>query len=140
MDGAGNVYIADIDNDTIKKWTAANNNVTRWFLGLSSPTGVAVDGAGNVYFADKATSDQEVDGGQQHRHHAGLLGILEPLGVAVDGAGNVYIADDYHNAIKELPHAFVDPTARLEGLRLAAMCCRWCCPPPIICCPVRAHQ
>ena len=36
--------------------------------------------------------------------------------MAVDGAGNVYIADTGDNAIKELPHAFVDPTARSESL------------------------
>ena len=43
-------------------------------------------------------------------------GLNLPEGVAVDGAGNVYIADSGNNAIKELPHAFVDPTPRLEGL------------------------
>ncbi len=34
--------------------------------------------------------------------------------MAVDGAGNVFIADTYNNAIKELPHAFVDSTAKTE--------------------------
>jgi hypothetical protein len=37
-------------------------------------------------------------------------------GVAVDDERNVYIADTDNDAIKELPYAFVDPTARLEGL------------------------
>ena len=34
--------------------------------------------------------------------------------MAVDGAGNVYIADEGDVAIKELPQAFVDPTAKTE--------------------------
>jgi hypothetical protein len=33
----------------------------------------------------------------------------------VDGSGNVYFSDSYHNAIKEQPYAFVDPTPRLES-------------------------
>jgi DNA-binding beta-propeller fold protein YncE len=41
-------------------------------------------------------------------------GLCYPQGVAVDGAGNVYIADTYNDAIKEVPRAFVDPTARME--------------------------
>ena len=41
-------------------------------------------------------------------------GLNSPYGVAVDGAGNVYIADTYNAAIKELPYAFVDPTAKSE--------------------------
>ena len=49
------------------------------------------------------------------RDHIGVLGIDDPYGVAVDGAGNVYIADTDDNAIKELPHAFVDPTPKLES-------------------------
>ena len=43
-------------------------------------------------------------------------GLNYPEGLAVDGLGNVYIADTENNAIKELPHAFVDPTPKLEGL------------------------
>ena len=34
--------------------------------------------------------------------------------MAVDGSGNVYIADTGNNAIKELPRAFVDTTAKTE--------------------------
>jgi hypothetical protein len=37
------------------------------------------------------------------------------VGVAVDGAGNIYIADTGNSTIWELPHAFVDPTPRLEN-------------------------
>ena len=35
----------------------------------------------------------------------------------MDGAGNVYIADSGNNAIKELPRAFVDPTAKVGSRR-----------------------
>ena len=44
-----------------------------------------------------------------------VSGLNNPLGVAVDGVGNVYIADSGNNAVKELPRAFVDPTAKPES-------------------------
>lgn len=55
VDGAGNLYISDADNNAIYKWTAANSTVTTLISsGLILPEGVAVDGAGNVYFADSS--------------------------------------------------------------------------------------
>ena len=41
-------------------------------------------------------------------------GVSNPTGVGVDDEQNVFVADFGNNAIKELPHAFVDPTARIE--------------------------
>jgi hypothetical protein len=41
--------------------------------------------------------------------------LSNPNGVAVDGAGNLYITDGGNNAVKELPRAFVDPTAKWES-------------------------
>jgi len=68
VDGAGNLYIADLYNRRIRKVdtggrisTVAGDG-TYGFSGdggaatsasLSSPTGVAVDGAGNLYIADQ---------------------------------------------------------------------------------------
>jgi len=117
VDTADNVYIADTDNNAIKEWTAAANVVTT----LASPElgklcSAAVDGAGNVYVAD---SDNSVI--EKWTAASGTLttlvssGLNQPFGVAVDVTGNVYIADANDNAIKELPYAFVDPTARMES-------------------------
>jgi hypothetical protein len=58
VNGAGDVYVADQNNNRIQKFTADGVFILRWgSFGsndgqLGSPTGVAVDGAGNVYVAD----------------------------------------------------------------------------------------
>jgi len=100
---SGNVYIADNDNNTIRKWTATNNTVTTVTTsGLSSPAAVAVDGAGNVYIAN-TYSNAIVKWTATNGTVTTLVsnGLNEPFGVAVDNAGNVYIADTLNNAIKE---------------------------------------
>ena len=70
VDGAGNVYIADTDNHSIRRVDITTGTITtvagmlgaRAFGGdgglareayLSSPDGVAVDSAGNLYIADR---------------------------------------------------------------------------------------
>ena len=53
VDGSGNVYIGDRNNNAIKKWTAATGAVTTLVgSGLLGPQGVAVDTLGNVYLSD----------------------------------------------------------------------------------------
>ena len=67
VDGSGNLYIADSDNQRIRKVNAAGtistiagngnvgfncNNGTATSLALNHPSGVAVDSSGNLYVAD----------------------------------------------------------------------------------------
>jgi DNA-binding beta-propeller fold protein YncE len=52
-DTAGDVYIADYNNNRVVKLPAGSNTqVELPFTGLSNPIGVAVDAAGNVYVID----------------------------------------------------------------------------------------
>ena len=103
VDGAGNVYIADAYDNTIKEWTVTNNTVTTLISsGLSSPSDVAVDGAGNLYIADSGHSAIK-QWAPASTNVTALIssGLSYPYDVTVDGAGNVYIADAFDNTIKE---------------------------------------
>jgi uncharacterized protein (TIGR03437 family) len=75
LDAAGNLYIADSNNDVIRKVTATSGFIT------------TIAGIGTQGFSG--------DGGLAI--HAQLD---HPKGVAVDAAGNVYISDTYNSRIR----------------------------------------
>src|SRR5207237_1018476 len=75
VDGSGNVYVADTDNNTIRKITSAG--VVSTLAGTAGSTG-GVDGTGSA------------------------AQFYSPYGVAVDGSGNVYVADTYSYAIRKI--------------------------------------
>jgi hypothetical protein len=128
VDSAGNVYVADTNNNTIRKITAAGSVTTLAGVGgqtgsgdgaggsarFNSPHAVAVDGSGNVYVTDffNATIRKVSPAGTVTTlaGSAGQLGFTDgtgvvarfnqPYGVAADGSGNIYVADTYNRAIR----------------------------------------
>ena len=80
VDAAGNLYIADTDNSSIRKVVAA--------------TGIITTVAGNGRFGYSG------DGGPATGAQLGF-----PEGVAVDAAGNLYIADTSNNAVRKVAAA-----------------------------------
>ncbi|MHA7648886.1 protein kinase domain-containing protein [Mycobacterium sp. ML4] len=107
VNGAGNVYVADLGDGQVTKLTAATGaQTTVPFFGLVKPWGVAVDGAGNVYVSDAGTGRvvrvAAETGSQSVLPFPGLDG---PHGVAVDGAGNLFVAESGKNRVLKLPKA-----------------------------------
>jgi sugar lactone lactonase YvrE len=130
LDSAGNVYVADTYNHTIRKSTSAGAVTTLAGLAgasggrdgtgsvarFSFPTGVATDGSGNVYVADysnctirKVTPAAAVTtlagavGGQGTANGAAPSARFEyPAGVAVDRDGNAYVADFGNHTIRKI--------------------------------------
>ena len=131
VDSAGNLYIADRNNQRIRKIDSTGTITTMAGTGegdfggdggpaiqaqLSFPVGVAVDSAGNLYIAD--TSNQRVrkidstgtittiagtEYGFSGDGRAATEAQLQfPHGVAVDSAGNLYIADSGNQRIRRV--------------------------------------
>jgi DNA-binding beta-propeller fold protein YncE len=115
VDAAGNVYFVDTPNNAIKEWMPANSNVLTLVSGLGGPSGVAVDGSGNVYIADPLNHAIKEWTAANGNLNTLITGLNDPSGVAVDSSGNVYVSSTNTALVEELPHAFVDPTARLES-------------------------
>src|SRR6185436_15081684 len=83
VDGAGNVYVSDQGNHTIRKVTAAG--VVTTLAGIAGMSGSA-DGTGAA---------------ARFNH---------PVRVAVDSAGNVYVTDGVNSTIREITAAGVVTT------------------------------
>jgi len=146
LDGAGNIFFADMDNHSVWRIDAISGAITRvagtgrsGFSGdggpatdarLDSPRGVSVDQAGNIYIAD--TNNNRIrrvtagiittaggggnppsgigDGGA-----ATMARLNSPYGVAVDASGNIYIADrDYHR-IRKVTSGIITTVAGTSG-------------------------
>ena len=113
VDSGGNVYVADTDNNQIRKLDSDGNFITKWGEGgigdgqFYSPYGVAVDGSGNVYVADTGNSRiQKFDSYGNFIAKWGEGGTADgqfctPHGIAVDSSGNVYVVDTGNSRIQK---------------------------------------
>ena len=128
VDDNGNVYVADTNNNKIRKITADGNVSTLAGSGsygstdgvgidasFNKPYGIAVDTSGNVYVADtdnslirKITAEGNVStfAGDGRNGFLDAVGIIarfyNPHGVTVDGNGNIYVADSGNNKIRKI--------------------------------------
>jgi uncharacterized protein (TIGR03437 family) len=145
VDSAGNIYIADTDNNRIRM--VSNGTITTitgdgnpgFFDGVPAPVGlvnlpqgVAVDSIGNLYVADTDNNRiREVSGGTNalittfagngtYRFSgdggpATNASLNDPNGVAIDSAGNLYIADTNNYRIRKVANGTITTVAGLDS-------------------------
>ncbi|MDB6174663.1 MAG: repeat containing protein [Chthoniobacteraceae bacterium] len=128
VDGAGNVYVADLFSQTIRR--ISTGGVVTTLAGKADaigkvdatgsqarftfPSGLAVDGSGNVYVSDSGNSTiRKITSAGVVTTVAGSPGIsgyadgssaqfYGPQGVAVDGNGTLIVADTDNHVIRRI--------------------------------------
>jgi sugar lactone lactonase YvrE len=143
VDGAGNVYVSDTGNDTIREITPAGSVTTlagtAGIAGMadgtgaaaqfSGPQGIATDSSGNIYVADSFNNRiREIAPGSVVTTLAGQTacgstdGVVStaqfcrPFGLATDGTANVYVADSGNDTIRRISAGQVTTVAGTPGL------------------------
>lgn len=130
VDAVGNVYVADTDNDEIRKVSAggavstlagvAGASGSADGVGTSArfdgPSGIVADSSGNLFVADTLNhSIREITPAGAVTTIAGSAGaagwvdatgsaarFFGPQGVAMDASGNLYVADTNNHAIRRI--------------------------------------
>lgn len=141
VDGSGNLYVADFNNNEIRKVTSAgvvttiagsttsgSTNATGTSARFNLPFGICIDGSGNFYIADKGnnmirkmTSAMVVTtlAGSTTAGNADGTGTAAsfnaPAAVGVYGSGNIFVADGGNNLIRMITSAGVVTTYAGKG-------------------------
>ncbi len=141
LDGSGNVYIGDFQNNLVRKITAGgvvstlagsgsvgSANGTGTAASFNGPIGVAVDGSGNVYVGDSANNlIRKITPGGVVTTFAGsgsggaangtgtAASFSGPADLAIDGSGNIYETDQVGNLIRKITSAGVVSTLAGSG-------------------------
>jgi sugar lactone lactonase YvrE len=105
-DAAGNVYVADTNNDRIEKLTSSGSYLDQWDGSgdLFEPNDVAVDGSGHVFVTDFdhvrvfTSSGSPITSWDGTGSSEGPLD--QPQGIAVDRDGHVYVADKGNDRVQ----------------------------------------
>jgi mucin-19 len=141
FDSAGNLYVGEIGNHTIRRITPAG--LVSTFAGtgaagfadgigtniiFNNPYGVAFDSAGIMYVADSGNNRiRKITPGGVVSTFAGSgtytfadgdgtnASFRFPTGIALDSVGNVYVADAYNNRIRKITPAGVVSTLAGSG-------------------------
>jgi len=146
VDAGGNLYIADTDNNRIRKVTpsgtistVAGNGIEGYSgdtgpatsVQLNDPCGVAVDAGGNLYIADtdnnrirKVTPSGTIStvAGNGTEGYGGDAGpatsaqLASLYGVTVDAGGNLFIADTDNNRIRKVTRSGTISTVAGSGV------------------------
>jgi len=146
FDASGNLYIADIPLNRVRKVTPAGIITTFAGTGaggfsgdsgpatsatLDAPNGLAFDSSGNLYIADSGNervrmvtpagiistvAGSGVTGFGGDGGSATAAELAEPVGVAIDSTGNLYIDDFANNRIRKVTRGGIISTIAGTGV------------------------
>lgn len=144
VDASGNVYIADLGNNRIRKVsggvisTVAGTGVAGFSgdggaatsANINTPYGMTMDASGNMYICDynnfrirrvSATCTISTIAGTGNPAYGGdggmatLADLNRPTGIAVDASGNIYVADNNNQRVRKLAACTAPVSGTITG-------------------------
>jgi sugar lactone lactonase YvrE len=113
IDASGNIYIADTENNRIRKidsfgtittiaggGSMLGDNVTATSALLRMPEAVAVDSSGNIYVSD--TGSNRLRKLDTFGTITTLGGFANPGAIVIDPSGSIYLADPTKNCVRKI--------------------------------------
>jgi hypothetical protein len=114
VDGAGNLYIADSNNNRVRMVSVTTGNISTvagngtnwdsgdggfpWQAGVNNPVAVAVDAAGNLAIVDNGSTIRMVLTANE-LIETDAVNVGTPVALREDGAGNLYAADSVNGGL-----------------------------------------
>jgi kumamolisin len=136
IDGSGNLFVADFENNNIRKVTptgavstpygstaggsqgagSVNGSGNNAFF--KTPNSIVMDGSGDFFIADSGNNlIREINPSGTVSTVGSASQFTTPNGVAVDSSGNVYVADTGDNTIRKITFSGSTPTITTIGGR-----------------------
>ncbi len=130
IDKSGNLYVADVYNNVIRKITPAGLVTTLNITGsnFNGPDGITIDQLGNLYVAN--SGDNRIDEVTPAEINSAIAGngsygsqngpgqtasFNDPVGICIDNANNVYVADYANQLIRKINSNYVVSTIAGSG-------------------------
>ena len=145
-DSAGNMFVTDFDNHTIRKLTpagvvstyaggtgaAGSANGSALAARFNRPWGLSIDSAGNLFVAEASSHTiRKITPAGMVSLFAGSPGVIgsvdatgtaasfkEPRGIAIDASNNLYVADGANHTIRKITPA--GDVSTMAGLALTS--------------------
>lgn len=118
VDGAGNIFVADMSGNAIRKVSPDGSTMTTLGSGFNQPQGVAVDASGNIYVSDSNNNSiKKMDANGENITTLVNTGLNNPSAIYIDNLnGLLYFCDAYNGAVKKMTLSGANLTTVATGL------------------------